>query len=488
MRYLPLDESDRRGMLQKIGVADIDALFAVDPRRQTPERPARPAAGDERTRGRAPAWRAGGEEPRGRRRAVLPRRRRLSPPRAGERRSSDPALGVPDQLHALSAGDLAGHAAGAVRIPDPGRGADRHGGRQRLDVRRLDRLRRGDADGAPPDAAAARRCSRAACIRNMPMSPRRSPRWPATRSCACRPTRMRDEDIAAADRQRRPPASSCRARISSAIRAISRAIAEAAHAKGALLIAVFTEVVSLGALQSPGAMGADIVVGEGQSIGNALSFGGPYVGLFATRLKYVRQMPGRARRRDGRRGRTARLRADALDARTAHPAREGDEQHLHQLRPLRARLLDPHDAARRDRAAASGAGQSRQRGRSRRAARGRAGRRGAQQTFLQRIHHPHAAAGRRTGRRSGARAASSPACRSRGCCPTPGSTTSSSSPPPRPTRPKIARPTPRRCAPACKPESDRHEPTGTSDPARRGRSPRGRRPLPAIARSTWKRR
>ena len=70
-------------------------------------------------------------------------------------------------------------------------------------------------------------------------------------------------------------------------------IAEAAHAKGALLIAVFTEAVSLGALRSPGSMGADIVVGEGQSIGNALNFGGPYVGLFATRLKYVRQMPGR---------------------------------------------------------------------------------------------------------------------------------------------------------------------------------------------------
>jgi glycine dehydrogenase subunit 1 len=43
----------------------------------------------------------------------------------------------------------------------------------------------------------------------------------------------------------------------------------------------------------PGAMGADIVVGEGQSFGNTLSFGGPYVGLFATRQKYVRQMPGR---------------------------------------------------------------------------------------------------------------------------------------------------------------------------------------------------
>jgi glycine dehydrogenase subunit 1 len=72
-----------------------------------------------------------------------------------------------------------------------------------------------------------------------------------------------------------------------------RAIAEACHAHGALLVAVFTEAVSLGLVEPPGAMGADIVVGEGQSIGNALSFGGPYVGLFATRAKYVRQMPGR---------------------------------------------------------------------------------------------------------------------------------------------------------------------------------------------------
>lgn len=72
-----------------------------------------------------------------------------------------------------------------------------------------------------------------------------------------------------------------------------RPIAEKAHQHGALLIAVFTEVVSLGMLQSPGSMGADIVVGEGQSIGNALNFGGPYVGLFATQSKFIRQMPGR---------------------------------------------------------------------------------------------------------------------------------------------------------------------------------------------------
>jgi len=70
-------------------------------------------------------------------------------------------------------------------------------------------------------------------------------------------------------------------------------LAEACHAKGALLIAVFTEAVSLGLIKPPGAMGADIVAGEGQSIGNRLNFGGPYVGLFAAKSKYLRQMPGR---------------------------------------------------------------------------------------------------------------------------------------------------------------------------------------------------
>lgn len=70
-------------------------------------------------------------------------------------------------------------------------------------------------------------------------------------------------------------------------------IAAKAHAHGALLIAVFTEVVALGAVTPPGEQDADIVVGEGQSIGNALNFGGPYVGLFAAKSKYIRQMPGR---------------------------------------------------------------------------------------------------------------------------------------------------------------------------------------------------
>lgn len=83
-------------------------------------------------------------------------------------------------------------------------------------------------------------------------------------------------------------------------------LAAACHAAGALLIVVVTEVVSLGLVRSPGEMGADIVVGEGQSIGNGLNFGGPYLGLFAAREKHVRMMPGRLCGEtvdaDGRRG------------------------------------------------------------------------------------------------------------------------------------------------------------------------------------------
>jgi glycine dehydrogenase subunit 1 len=69
--------------------------------------------------------------------------------------------------------------------------------------------------------------------------------------------------------------------------------AEALHREKALLIQVVAEPVSLGLLKPPGAWGADIVVGEGQSFGNAISYGGPYLGFFATKDQFVRQMPGR---------------------------------------------------------------------------------------------------------------------------------------------------------------------------------------------------
>lgn len=70
------------------------------------------------------------------------------------------------------------------------------------------------------------------------------------------------------------------------------AIAERAHSAGALVVCV-TDPSAMGVLRSPGEMGADVAVGEGQALGNLLSYGGPYVGLFATRLDLVRQVPGR---------------------------------------------------------------------------------------------------------------------------------------------------------------------------------------------------
>jgi glycine dehydrogenase subunit 1 len=83
-------------------------------------------------------------------------------------------------------------------------------------------------------------------------------------------------------------------------------LAARCHEAGALLVVVVTEIVSLGAVKPPGDMGADIVAAEGQSLGNALNFGGPHLGLFAAREQHVRQMPGRLAGQtvdaDGRRG------------------------------------------------------------------------------------------------------------------------------------------------------------------------------------------
>ncbi|MBC8104813.1 MAG: aminomethyl-transferring glycine dehydrogenase subunit GcvPA [Cytophagales bacterium] len=71
-----------------------------------------------------------------------------------------------------------------------------------------------------------------------------------------------------------------------------KAIAGAAHARGALLI-VNIDPIALGILETPGACGVDIVVGEGQGLGCSPGFGGPLLGLFACRREYVRRIPGR---------------------------------------------------------------------------------------------------------------------------------------------------------------------------------------------------
>ncbi len=107
-----------------------------------------------------------------------------------------------------------------------------------------------------------------------------------------------------------------------------KAAAEIAHKRGALLVLIFTEAVSLGILEPPA--DADIVAGELQSFAITPSYGGPYAGIIATKEKLIRQMPGRLVGQTDGFARQSRLLPDAGHARAAHPPREGHQQHLHQ--------------------------------------------------------------------------------------------------------------------------------------------------------------
>ena len=160
-------------------------------------------------------------------------------------------------------------------------------------------------------------------------------------------------------------------------------IAEAAHANGALLIAVVTEPVALGLIRSPGEMGADIVVGRGPVDRRRPAVRRP----LCRPVRHAREIcppdAGPPRRRDRRCGGQARLRPDPVDARAAYPPREGDVEHLHQLRPLRPGLLGAHEPARREGAAAACSVESRARVRGRRSAGGDSRRPARQRRLLQ---------------------------------------------------------------------------------------------------------
>ena len=122
------------------------------------------------------------------------------------------------------------------------------------------------------------------------------------------------------------------------------AIAEIAHKKGALLIASIAEAVSLGIVRPP--VEADIVSMEAQSFGVALSYGGPYCGVLAAKEKYLRQMPGRLVGETKDTAGAARICADAVDARAAHPAGKGDVEYLYESGAGCADGDDLHDGVR----------------------------------------------------------------------------------------------------------------------------------------------
>ena len=140
MRYLPKSQSDREAMLGDIGVESIDDLFAAIPAEYRLTRDLNIPRSVCRERDRRVLPRA-----RRRKRAGLrhlPRRGRLLALPPGGHRFAGLARRVLHRLHALPAGNRAGHAAGDLRIPDDDLRADRHGRGQRLHVRRLDRRRR----------------------------------------------------------------------------------------------------------------------------------------------------------------------------------------------------------------------------------------------------------------------------------------------------------------------------------------------------------
>ena len=217
------------------------------------------------------------------------------------------ALRVPDAVHAVPARDLAGRAAGDVRVPDGDLGADRPAGVERVGVRGPERRGGRGLPGQARDAPhqAGRRA--AGCTRTR--ARRCAPTRPAT---AWRSRRSRSPTRAPPTSRRSPPRSTTTRRPSSSSSRTSsaRSRSSASWPRPARAPARWSccaaDPLPLGILKPPGEQGVDICVGEGQTLGNRLDFGGPSFGFFAAAERFMRKMPGRiageTRDVDGRRG------------------------------------------------------------------------------------------------------------------------------------------------------------------------------------------
>ena len=328
-------------MLAAIGVGlGRGALRPPDPRRRAARPRARPARRAARAgRLRAPA-RARRAQHLGRGRDHVPRRRDVRPLRPGGHRHADGALGVPDAVHALPARGLPGRPAGDVRVPDGDQRADR---RCRSPTRRSTRARA----PSPPPATWRKLANGKGRVRRLARACTRTRR--ETLRTYAHGYGVEVVEVAAARRRHRPrrvgggdrratPARSFFQQPELPRRRRGRRGAGGGRQglAGASSSAPTTRSRSASSSR-PASAASTSRVGEGQPLGNRLDFGGPSFGFFAATEAYLRRMPGRIAGETRRRRRPPRLRADAADARAAHPPREGDVEHLHRAGAQRAR-------------------------------------------------------------------------------------------------------------------------------------------------------
>ena len=286
------------------------------------------------------------------RHGVLPRRRALQPLRLGDRRPDALPRRVADVLHAVPARGLAGDAPVDLRVPDAHLPADGPRGRQRLALRGRVGARRGAAHGRAPRRSGR---TRAVALGRASTPSTARPCGPTSRTSASRSSRSRSAPTARRTRRRSRPrwtTTTFAVAVQSPNflrrrRGLERRLGRRARRRARSRSRVVAEAVSLALLAPPGEGGADIACGEAQSLGVPMHNGGPLARLpRLPRREHQRQIPGPPRRADaGRRG-PARLLPDALDARAAHPPREGDLEHLHEPGPDGARRQHPHVAAR----------------------------------------------------------------------------------------------------------------------------------------------